>query len=266
MKNQARIIQKYIECPLIIEDFPIKNLNKKKFDLRQWVLVTSMNPLVVYMFSSCYIRLCSQDYDLNEIKNNFKHLTNFSLNKGNFQGGLEDSVCHIDPLKEYLKYTRNIDWEATIKPKIIDIIIKTISTVSDSIEQRSGCFDLYGFDILLDDKCNPWLLEVNLSPACTERTPWITEMLDEMAVGLLKCLLPAEYLTESEDNKEKVDEGSEGVNTGTTRNLKYSWELICKTEAPKDFGINQNIVLEVTGIKANIKKEQEIDKKYFANM
>jgi len=266
VKNQARIIQKYIERPLILKDSPFSNLNNKKFDIRQWVLVSSMNPLVIYMFSSSYIRICSQEFDLKDIKNSFKHLTNFSLNKGNFQNGVEDSICHIDALKQYLKETKGIEWDTTIKPKITDIIIKTISSASDSIEQRAGCFDLFGFDLLLDEKYQPWLLEVNLSPACTERTPWLIEMLDEMAEGLLKCILPADYLQVMEDSTQGKEINEDNVAIKKEKGQeKYSWELIYKAEAQKDVGVN-NLNLEIAGMKANIKKEQEIDRKYFAHM
>ena len=41
---------------------------------------------------------------------------------------------------------------------------------------------------MLDKNFNPWLIEVNLSPACAERTPWLTEMLDKMADGLFDIL------------------------------------------------------------------------------
>ena len=45
----SRIVQKYIEKPLILKSHPL--LNSKKFDIRQWVLVTSYEPLKVYIFS-----------------------------------------------------------------------------------------------------------------------------------------------------------------------------------------------------------------------
>lgn len=35
----------------------------------------------------------------------------------------------------------------------------------------------------------PWLLEVNLSPACSERTEWLTKMLDSMAEQMFSIVL-----------------------------------------------------------------------------
>ena len=41
---------------------------------------------------------------------------------------------------------------------------------------------------MLDQKYNPWLLEVNLSPGCAERTAWLQELLDKMTDGLFDIL------------------------------------------------------------------------------
>lgn len=265
-RNQSRIIQKYIERPLILWDFPINEINGKKFDLRQWVLVTSVNPLTVYMFSSCYLRICSTDFDLQDLKNNYRHLTNFSVNKHNYGRNAENSVCKVEYLKDYLKYSRNIEWDSYIKPQITNIILKTLACVSDDLEHRNNCFELYGFDILLDETCKAWLLEVNLSPACSERAPWLMIMLDQMGLEMLKLVLPANYLGDIDAYRSKERSFDNGdVSSDQEASDYMRWELISKDEfakETKDLIVNPVSELEVVGTKLNWKKEQIFDKKH----
>ena len=55
------VVQKYIEHPLLVR-------TNRKFDIRQWILVTSVNPLVIHGFNECYLRLSSQEYTVDESK------------------------------------------------------------------------------------------------------------------------------------------------------------------------------------------------------
>ena len=56
---ESYIVQRYINNPLLI--------GHKKFDLRIYVLVTSHNPLIIYLYRSGFARFTHYRYETNDI-------------------------------------------------------------------------------------------------------------------------------------------------------------------------------------------------------
>ena len=69
------IVSKYIGNPLLI--------NGQKFDLRIYVLMTSVDPLRIYVFKEGLARFATQPFHMagHDKDNLFVHLTNYSINK-----------------------------------------------------------------------------------------------------------------------------------------------------------------------------------------
>ncbi|XP_025907602.1 tubulin polyglutamylase TTLL5 isoform X1 [Nothoprocta perdicaria] len=167
------LVSRYISNPLLIDDF--------KFDVRLYVLVTSYDPLVIYLYEEGLARFATVRYDQasRNIKNQFMHLTNYSVNK---KSG--DYVSCDDPeVEDYgnkwsmsamLRYLKQEGRDtAALMASVEDLIIKTVlsaelfiaAACKTFLSHRGSCFELYGFDVLIDATLKPWLLEVNLSPS-----------------------------------------------------------------------------------------------------
>lgn len=170
--NTPMLVSRYIDDPLLV--------NGHKFDLRIYVLVTSFHPLIVYIYNDGLARFAAEKY-INEegsYGQTFAHLTNYSLNKfsDNFEKNKEmsDDAGHKWTLGGLLKrlHKDGIDTEL-LMVRIEDIIIKTLLSVQNRIASACRnmlihskcCFELFGFDVLIDNDLKPWLLEVNLSPS-----------------------------------------------------------------------------------------------------
>jgi hypothetical protein len=55
----------------------------------------------------------------------------------------------------------------------------------NTINIKNPCFELFGFDILLDSNLNPWLMEVNLSPSLHIDSPLDIKIKGEL---IAECL------------------------------------------------------------------------------
>lgn len=54
-------------------------------------------------------------------------------------------------------------------PQIKDITRKVFAKMTEVMEHSNNSFELFGFDFLIDEQLNCWLLEANMSPACAVR-------------------------------------------------------------------------------------------------
>ncbi|CAL6042354.1 Tubulin_tyrosine ligase [Hexamita inflata] len=91
--KKAAVVQEYINNPLLINGY--------KFDLRIYVVVTSVDPLVAYVFDEGLARFATEPWTkptkLNSQKKQM-HLTNYSVNKSskNFKSNSSSVVQEVD--------------------------------------------------------------------------------------------------------------------------------------------------------------------------
>lgn len=173
------IVQRYINDPLLI--------GGKKFDIRIYALVTSYSPLTVYLYRSGFARFTHSRYEESKINNSEIHLTNVAIQK--HSDGYDEVIggkWYLDKLKDYLSSKYGQDKINSSFFKIQEIVIKTLEAHQKAMStDRNNSFELYGFDILLDSKLQPWLIEVNGSPSMTANTS--TDY--KMKMGLLEDTL-----------------------------------------------------------------------------
>ena len=160
------VVQRYIENPLLV--------GGKKFDMRIYVLVTAYSPLTVYLYRSGFARFSLYRFETTakNLSDTYVHLTNAAIQKTgpayDKQAGCKWSLRH---LKLYLMGKYGMETTDRLFGEIQDICINSLLAVQKVMINDKHCFEMYGYDIMIDDTLKPWLIEVNASPSLTADTP-----------------------------------------------------------------------------------------------
>ncbi|XP_076229454.1 putative tubulin polyglutamylase TTLL9 [Nomia melanderi] len=158
------IVQKYVENPYLLAG--------RKFDLRIYGLVTSFHPLKAWLAREGFARLSTELFDLDNIDDSRVHLTNIAIQLKSDGDGEKEELkkgCKwaLVKVREYLTARHGVEAIEALFQRIAGVIMASLLAVQPVIMQGKNSFELYGYDILLDEDLKPWLLEVNASPALT---------------------------------------------------------------------------------------------------
>lgn len=170
------IVQEYLDKPFLMEGY--------KFDLRIYILVTSCDPLRIFLYNDGLVRMGTEKYhapseaNLSQL---YMHLTNYSVNKHNENFERDETVDKGSKrsISWFTEFLRANDYDVSkFWGDISELVVKTLIVAEPHVLHAyrmcrpgqppgsdSVCFEVLGFDILLDRKLKPWLLEINRAPS-----------------------------------------------------------------------------------------------------
>ena len=181
--NDTFLVQKYLSNPLLLDE-------GYKFDMRIYCLVTSVNPLEMFLYKDGFARVSNELYNM-DITNIKVHLTNAAIqNKkakksANYEKIYGGSKISLDMLRTKLARQYNIDFDYLIWPQVKDIIIKVFACCQNDMPYCPSTFEMFGFDVIIDSNFRCWLLEINSSPSL-ERTNVLD---DEIKLPLVQDII-----------------------------------------------------------------------------
>lgn len=161
--SNSVVCQRYLANPALVEGY--------KFDIRVYALVTSFWPLRCYTYHEVIGRLGTAKYNIDDLDDPYAHLTNASINKKNarelnaeekkvFGAGAKWDTERLWGYLEGKGYIRENIWR-----EIKKLVLLSLLPLIGEIPSDFHCFEVFGYDVMLDSSGKPWLIEINRSPA-----------------------------------------------------------------------------------------------------
>lgn len=165
----------------------------RKFDLRFYWMVVSLDPLIV-LFHDGFARVGSSKYNEKDFSSTEKHLTTYTGHPDEFKAPSEDIEAlirdHYKQNKHELRQHIKIDpWEH-VRNQLKESIAVTIDAFKDKtfgfqdeLFSADNGFGLFGCDFVIDKNLHAYFLEPQLGPGLEESTKFRVSLNRDMFVS-----------------------------------------------------------------------------------
>lgn len=211
-----------LKLSVVQEYVPSHHLDGYKFDLRIYALVSSVNPLKIYVFRDGVARFCSKKYGEKSV---YSELTNKALNSKNPEVDFDQIIKMVSKVFNRLE-SEGVNTKELWK-QIDDAIVTTIITsykylVDGEVQlcPKRGinrCFQILGFDVILTKDMKPVVLEVNYRPSLQSNSKIERAMKSKMLKEAMEIVSPG-----AEFQKYVMDHISE--------NLEDRWDYLLQND------------------------------------
>jgi tubulin polyglutamylase TTLL1 len=178
-------------------------LGEKKFDMRTYVLVTSYKPLKIYRYNKGFCRFCFENYQhlTKNVENPeevlYSHLTNVSFQKNSDKyNSIHGGKWQLETFRLYMELNYGLEQTNDLFEQFDNIYIASLKSVQSVMCNDKHCFELYGFDLMIDDDFKVWLIEINASPSLSTTTKEDKKMKKSLMNDLLNVVMPHNWLND----------------------------------------------------------------------
>jgi hypothetical protein len=178
------VVSEYIMRPLLIKGY--------KFDLRVYVLVTSLDPLRAFVCREGLARFCTEKYS-SDSRTRFAHLTNAAVAKLSGKWAPDKYKWRMTRLLEEVGKRYGVPPDVLFG-RIGEIVRLTLAAAQPKFGKatrvRAGGrrFELLGFDILVDEGFQMHLLEVNVNASIQTDEPVDFEVKPQLVAQALSIV------------------------------------------------------------------------------
>lgn len=197
------VAQKYIERPLLVAG--------KKFHIRGWVLAQGC--VSVYLHEYCMCLMSTQQYSTEEASfdNKAMHCTNHKTVQAHIEGyKFEENAIPFSELTARLhEQGQHLDVQdpcAIIFEQMKQLARVSLASVVGNRKKFfcvEKCFEYFGYDFLVDEDLQVWLLEVNATPDLSgfqKHTDLAKRVVEDIIALCVDPIYPP-YGTKQEKNK-----------------------------------------------------------------
>ncbi|BDA50216.1 probable tubulin polyglutamylase TTLL2 [Coccomyxa sp. Obi] len=184
------VLQRYISRPLLID--------RRKFHIRAYVLC--VGSLSVYVYSEALALFAGMEYDRDDLGNLNSHLTNtchLQRSSSPEDGTLpeEDAVKLLSELPQALQH-EGMDLRLAeerveqLTEQMHELLGECMEAVSNELTffTLPNCFELFGFDLMVDEDYHVWLLEANAEPDLQQTGDRLKGVIGGLVEGTLELV------------------------------------------------------------------------------